>query len=109
MLYDPKKWAMPEVPVRESDTVEALKAARAMVRERWCPVGGADDEGGVCAVLAVARQYPGPVDEYQHTLDFVRKAIGGQCIPAWNDTPGRTQAEVEAAFDRAIALARAND
>jgi hypothetical protein len=109
MLYDPKKWAMPEVPVRESDTVEALKAALAMVEHRWCPQGGSDEAGGVCALVAIGRQYPGPVDEYQHTVDFFRKAIGGRCIPEWNDTPGRTQAEVEAAFHRAIALARASD
>jgi hypothetical protein len=49
------------------------------------------------------------VDDYQYTLDFFRKAIGGHCIPEWNDTPGRTQVEVVAAFDRAIALARASD
>jgi hypothetical protein len=108
MLYDPK-WKMPEVPVRESVTVEALKAARAMVKDRWCPVGGTDEEGGVCALIAISEQYPGPIDEYQHTIDLFRKAIGGQCIPAWNDALGRTQAEVEAAFDRAIALARAHD
>jgi hypothetical protein len=108
MLYDPKKWAMPEVPVRER-TVEALRAARAMILDRWCPKGGADEMGGVCALLAIARQYPGPVDDYLYTLDFVRKAIGGRCIPEWNDTPGRTQAEVVAAFDRAIARARASD
>jgi hypothetical protein len=108
MLYDPIKWKMPEVPVRER-TVEALTAARAMVLDRWCPRGGSDEMGGVCALLAIARQYPGPVDDYQYTLDFFRKAIGGRCIPEWNDTPWRTQVEVVAAFDRAIALARASD
>jgi hypothetical protein len=107
VLYDAKRWAMPEIPVRESETVEALKRARAMVKERWCPQGGSDEKGGVCPLIAVARQYPGPVDEYQHTLELVRRAIGGGCIPEWNEAPERTQAEVEAAFDRAIALARA--
>jgi hypothetical protein len=108
MLYDPLKWKVPEVPVRER-TVEALKAARAIIQDRWCPVGGSDEMGGVCAMLAIARQYPGPVDDYQYTLDFFRKAIGGRGIVEWNDTPGRTQVEVVAAFDRAIALARASD
>jgi hypothetical protein len=90
----------------ESETVEALKAARAMVKERWCPQGGSDEMGGVCPLIAVSRQYPDPGDEYQHALDFVRRAIGGGCIPEWNEAPERTQAEVEAAFDRAIDLAR---
>jgi hypothetical protein len=107
MLYDPKKWAMPEV--RESETVEALKAARAMIERRWCPQGGSDEQGGVCALVAVIRQYPRPGQKYEPTMRFLREALDWKCIPEWNDTPGRTQAEVVAAFDRAIALARASD
>ncbi len=34
-----------------------------------------------------------------------RKAIFRVSIPGWNDAPGRTEAEVLAAFDRAVDLA----
>jgi hypothetical protein len=41
-------------------------------------------------------------------MGYLRRSIGQSDIIAWNDSPGRTQAEVIAAFDKAIALARAD-
>jgi hypothetical protein len=38
---------------------------------------------------------------------FLRKAVGQFNIILWNDAPERTQAEVLAAFDKAIELAKA--
>jgi hypothetical protein len=103
MLYD-LKWDRPLV---ESDTVEILKRARAMVEYRWCPRGGTDEEGGVCALVAIGKQFPtAEALRNDGAMHFFRAAIGDRSIPEWNDTPGRTQAEVLAAFDRAIDLAR---
>jgi hypothetical protein len=127
MLFDPQKWAMPEV--RESESVEVLKAARARIMQRWCNKAGADDQGGVCAQIAITRSADWTHNDFlrgkaDKTLDYLHRAINeGQSQPLrlhrrgdydmsiieWNDAPGRTQAEVVAAFDRAIELARADD
>jgi hypothetical protein len=109
MLYDPKKWAMPEV--RESDTVEVLKAARSIIENHWCQYGTADAVG-VCVITALgdAAHLPNGND-YELARKYFRDAVPLPktiSIPEWNDTPGRTKAEVEAAFDRAIELARAD-
>jgi hypothetical protein len=111
MLYDPK-WKMPEVPVRESDIIETLKAARAMIERRWCPQGGSDEMGGVCIIAALSAVTGWQSPEYESARKYVRSAIpniGTESLPEWNDAAGRTQGEVIAAFDRAIALARAHD
>jgi hypothetical protein len=113
MLYDPKKFAMPEIPVfRESDTVEALKVARARIADRWCPQGGTDEMGGVCIIAALGYAAPWQSREYESARNYMRRAIpipNSESLPEWNDAAGRTQGEVIAAFDRAIALARAHD
>jgi hypothetical protein len=120
MLYDPK-WKMPEVPVRESEVVEALKAARLRIIQGWCNAGPSDEKGGVCVIVAIGRQTNGISDGIgAKALSYFEQAIQpppkyrlfGWIKPEkqypieWNETPGRTKAEVEAAFDRAIALAR---
>jgi hypothetical protein len=103
MLYD-KKWDRPLV---ESETVEILKRARDRIEFRWCPAGGSDSLGGVCALNAIGRDYDNCEELFaSEAMHLFRHAIGGKCIPEWNDAPGRTQGEVIAAFDRAIALAR---
>jgi hypothetical protein len=113
MLYDPKKWAMPEVPVvRESKLVEALKVAGAMVEDRWCPKGGTDDKGGVCAIVALGAAAGAYTSLFEEARQYLRRAIPlpNTCsIPEWHDADDRTQAEVVAAFGRAIAMARASD
>jgi hypothetical protein len=107
MLYD-KKWD--KQLETEGETVELLKRARAMVEHRWCPWGATDDKGGVCVIVALggAAKYPNGND-YELARKYFRDAIpipNTLSIPEWNDHPGRTQADVLAAFDRAIALAR---
>jgi len=39
--------------------------------------------------------------------DYLERAIGGEVVPAFNDEPERTQAEVVAALRKAAKLARA--
>ena len=105
MLYD-TRW---DAQTKESELVEGLKRARAMIEDRWCPQGGSDDKGGVCAIVALGAGV-GPENglfEYgRHALHAAIPLPLTASIPEWNDTPGRTQAEVISAFDRAIELAR---
>jgi hypothetical protein len=108
MLYD-TRW---DAKTKESKLVEALKAARAMIEHRWCPIGGTDGKGGVCAIVALGAAAGEWTDLYEKSRHALRAAIPlpkTKSIPEWHDTPGRTQGEVIAAFDRAIALARSND
>jgi hypothetical protein len=130
MLYDPIKFRMPEVPVRESETVEVLKAARARIMQGWCSDGGTDEKGGVCIIVAISRQTEGgigsgvgarafsyfegaiqPPPKYSNPLssifDWFDPPVREWAID-WNERPGRTQAEVVDAFTRAIELARAD-
>jgi hypothetical protein len=108
MLYD-TRW---DAKTKESELVEALKAAQAMVKHRWCPKGGTDAKGGVCAIVAMGEAAGPWTNLYEKSRNVLRAAIPlpkTESIPEWNDASGRTQGEVIAAFDRAIALARASD
>lgn len=84
---------------------KVLIDARALIARGW--VQGiyelrTDDGLKFCALGAIhgAESY-NPGDSRDAQLTF-RNAIPLPIVP-WNDTPGRTQAEVLAAFDRAIA------
>ena len=57
----------------------------------WCPQG---------AIGAVSP--PEEWKKYRDALGLLEAAVGTNLIPSWNDIPGRTQAEVLAAFDKAI-------
>jgi hypothetical protein len=106
MLYD-TRW---DAKTKESELVEALKAARAMIEDRWCPKGGMDVKGGVCAIVALGQAAGAYTSLFEEGRQCLRRAIPlpNTCsIPEWHDADGRTQAEVVAAFGRAVALARA--
>ena len=97
----------------DSKVKEVLVKARSKIEQGWCQGASARGRGGrtdvACAddaarewcalgaILAVC----GPGPEYQFVDAFMVNA-GVQHITVWNDRPGRTQAEVLAAFDRAI-------
>lgn len=97
-------------------TVEVLKAARAKIEQGWCQGDAAQNSDGElcgsqdlnascwCCVGAI-----GAVTAYNEqatpALKAIRDAIGTPGIAKWNDAKGRTQAEVLAAFDKAIELA----
>lgn len=99
-----------------SASVEKLKAARELVARPggWTQEAFArDDEGQQtqsrsrdavcwCAEGALKASRSGFAE-----FDFLQKLLGLP-IAVWNDEPGRTQADVVAAFDRAIALAEAH-
>jgi hypothetical protein len=86
-------------------TVEVLRAARAKIERGWCQHAyqvGAD----VCAMGAILYATD-PCRARTGAIDVLAGAIGGKGICDWNDSPLRTQAEVLAAFDKAITLAEA--
>jgi hypothetical protein len=104
-----------------SDVAEKLRAARALIERGWTQGAPARTKGGVpvwggessavcwCVVSAMCRATP---DGQTALLSVpLRKTIGlsdnGGGLTEWNDAPERTQAEVLAAFDRAIELAEA--
>lgn len=89
--------------------VEVLVAARGLIDtpEKWFGGGSGElREGQLCAWQAIDKAAS---DRYSPlVLRFFRSAIQSGIVD-WNDAPGRTHAEVLAAFDRAIELARAGE
>lgn len=107
MLFDNKRWKLPTP--RESDVVEALKAARARLEQGWCSKGGFDDYGGVCPIIAIshsARERGMSADVREDAYAYFRMAIDGDGVADWNEAPGRTKAQVLSAADRATDMAR---
>lgn len=66
----------------------------------WCPVGAIQK-----ATIERDRDDDQALDAFAAALVEYDKDAGPE---GWNDAPGRTQAEVLAAFDRAIELAEAS-
>lgn len=95
--------------------IEVLEAARARVEKGWgqgravSPLGG----GPTCVGVAIERAFTNGGEVRNEARRMFCQAVavsfgavyGGEIVE-WNDTPGRTQADVLAAFDKAIALAR---
>lgn len=105
-------------PVIADPVVEVLQAALAHLRENGWRQRSFGDYGKPCCTVGAfiyssnkhRFTYQGYVDR---AVSFVSRAVGGPSqivepfLYHWNDVPGRTFAEVEAAFERAIALAEA--
>lgn len=98
---------------------EILAAAKAKIDtpEKWTKGVGARDAGGTavdpqeswavcfCSLGAVGVATD-DITSYEACIGYLRRAIGDNPIIDWNDAPYRTHAEVMAAFDRAIQLAK---
>ncbi|MDI3261174.1 MAG: hypothetical protein QJR02_15925 [Sinobacteraceae bacterium] len=98
--------------------VTVLTRARDLVARPggWTQEEGARDDMGrpvpvfspdacsFCSMGAIARACEDR--HFEKGWDILRTALGGRLVAPWNDAPERTQAEVVAAFDRAIELAR---
>ena len=112
MLYDPQKWVMPEVPVRESEVVELLKEGRRrIIEEGWWQCTGPDRKAGYCTLLAITHQGTHNdflCGKFDRALSYLKRSTGAAFLPDWNDAPERTLVEVIAGYDRAIELARAD-
>lgn len=91
---------------------DILIRARALVARGWTQRTNARDETGrptdprgpdaVCWCLSGAVHRVAP-DAARHAYQLLCKALDSPWAVDWNDTPGRTQAEVLELFDRAIA------
>lgn len=68
----------------------------------WCSLGATAQVASDCDYGASDCDYGAEVKADR----LLEAAVGGDVV-RWNDRPGRTHAEVLAAFDRAIALAEA--
>lgn len=103
--------------------VEALRTGRARVEQGWCQKANAKDAGAMC-VAPESREARSwcmggslsgicePVfDVAWHLLRMAISNYDPWLIngTSWNDDPNRTQEEVLAAFDRAIALAEKSE
>lgn len=78
-----------------------LKVADVIERDGWCQ--GSYTTGKLsCIVGAIVKVEPDNTALRQLTYSILNANIGG-CVIRWNDTPGRTQAEVVAKL-RAVAL-----
>lgn len=93
--------------------LEILTAARAKVAQGWTQrrystvIGGKRCFCAVGALIEVAPDY-GAI-EHRGAVDLLTVAATGFAMNSavhWNDAPGRTRAEVLAAFDKAIDLAK---
>lgn len=104
-----------------SDVVDILTRARERINDpaKWHQGSFRDDDGmhsaddcAVCAVGALNwadHGYPEPAwkdtDGFSAAYMVLRNTLT-ETIPGWNDAPTRTHAEVLAAFDKAIELAK---
>lgn len=88
-------------------TVEILCAAQALVGKGWCQGEYTAKIDGKpiawCARGAVLAVCPTGASD----ASWLLWNVVNEDIVHWNDAPGRTQAEVIQAFDRAIELAEA--
>ena len=88
------------------DVHEVLVAARNLIdREGWTQNHYGRPGRGFCVYGACGAAEHGSAlcGGYGPAEDVMRKVLGAPQLAAWNDTPGRTKAEVLAAFDKAIA------
>lgn len=98
-------------------TLQLLRKARALVERGWIQhhsyEGEAMQPTSVCLVAATSfaawdqRWLPENIEAETVADELIATAIGTDDAVGWNDTEGRTQAEVLAAIDRAIELAKA--
>jgi hypothetical protein len=100
-----------------SAVADKLREARALIERGWTQLVSARDCDGnpvdcdqpnavsFCAVGAVSRAYDCDYDASCPAHEIVSRVVGTVWVDQWNDVEERTQAEVLAAFDKAIALA----
>lgn len=100
--------------------LEVLTEARALIArpDRWVQGGSAMNlRGAFCSALSpaavcwsadgvVLRAAKGDIDDTYVARRCLKQAVDTDSLIDWNDAEGRTHAEVLAAFDAAIRLAK---
>lgn len=94
-------------------TIDVLRAAREKVAQGWTQGATARDEEGFWVGVRTpaarswsadgAVQFAARTLKMKKTVMLVLRAISGDDLVHWNDSVGRTQAQVLDLFDRAIA------
>lgn len=103
---------------RKMDARAVLVGAWKLLAKGWCQHGEARDADGCIvdyfranavafcssgsiyrAAMVVGAEFPAVQEARRLLVD----AIGGRMIVSWNDAPKRTQEQVLAAFDKAVA------
>jgi hypothetical protein len=90
-----------ELFTETNPVADVLRRARALIDtpEKWCQ-GQCELGEAKCALGAILGADP----NYAAAALALNRVVAPN-IPAWNDAPERTHADVMAAFDRAITLA----
>jgi hypothetical protein len=91
-----------------SAVVDKLREARALIERGWTQRAYERCDGSVCAMGAIEHACGGCWSDHPDVVSALRRGIGvpqADDIFYWNDSVFRTQAEVLAAFDKAIKLA----
>src|SRR5690349_5736981 len=102
-----------------SAVADVLRAARERVARGWCQGVDARDRSrrsvdpwskSACrwCMMGSLHAEDRPSGYENSALQLLKLAIGEGFVTCWNDAKGRTQAEVIAAFDKAIALAESS-
>lgn len=92
-----------------TDIATKLREARALIERGWCQGRMSTADGSVCIRGAILDAfYDADLAEEKRADGLLKSAVGFDgYLGDWNDAPERTQAEVLAAFDKAIELADA--
>lgn len=86
---------------------ELLRYGRRRVARRWAQGEDAlDPKRGYCATSALINGHESPMCEAIIALTNAAGVAGGPELTDWNDAPERTQADVLALYDRALAGVR---
>ena len=104
MPLDGQTFVLPDLDFDERVRQDLLKAAK-RVERGWCQ-GAYSKDGGVCAFGAIILVEPRDVAARVAMGQRLANVLGltFERIEMWNDTPGRTQAEVVAALRKAAEL-----
>ncbi len=90
--------------------IEMLREGRAKIERGWCQRISLSPTGAVCALGALSE--PSGFIKITAATEALRAAAGAghlSEISRWNDSPERTQADVLALYDRAIAMVIAKE
>ncbi len=95
---------------QQAEVLDLLRRARGRVAHRWCQFTREDEQGGVCLLgalygwdfvidtPALQALFDEIIPRQRNCFQFISSAL-----VSFNNESGRTQAEIVALFDRAIA------
>lgn len=97
-----------EIAPKSKDLI-VLERARERIARGWCQGKAEGPDGSVCIIGALHHAFYGgigpltPEAAYPLRVAVEQMGLDPETVSIWNDAPGRTQAEVLARFDTAVA------